>query len=74
MINMKSRNGSESMAVVCYILFLSHVCYILFSCSSFMYGICILHFIYINVHKCLQVSLMILVMGIFFKWLRAVQN
>ena len=66
MINMKSRNGSESMAVVCYILFLSHVCYILFSCSSFMYGICILHFIYINVHRCFQVSLMILVMGNFF--------
>ena len=66
MINMKSRNGSESMAVVCYILFLSHVYYILFSCSSFMYGSCILHFIYVNVHRCLQVSLMILVMGNFF--------
>jgi len=66
MINMKSRNGSESMAVVCYILFLSHVCYILFSCSSIMYGSCILHFIYVNVHRCLQVSLMTLViMGVF---------
>jgi len=67
MINMKSRNGSESDVIyVCYIIFLSHVCYILFSCSSFMNDICILHFIYINVHRCLQVSLMILVMGNFF--------
>jgi len=66
MTNMKSRNGSESDAI--------YVCHILFSCTSFMYGSCILHFVYVNVHRCLQVSLMILVMGIFFKWLRAVQN
>ena len=48
MTNMKSRNGSESDAI--------YVCHILFSCTSFMYGSCILHFIYVDVHRCLQVS------------------
>jgi len=51
MINMKSRNGSESDVIyVCYILFLSHVCYILFSCSSFMYGSCMLYSIFLQLY------------------------
>ena len=79
MTNMKSRNDSESDVIyVCHILFSCdaiYVCHILFSCTSFMYGSCILHFVYVNVHRCLQVSLMTLVMmGIFFKWLRLVLN
>jgi len=91
MINMKSRNGSESDVIyVCYILFLSHVCYILFSCSSFMYGSCMLYFIflqfiyvwqlYLTFHLC-QCSQMSSSESddssdgeFFLKWLRAVQN
>ncbi|XP_066344631.1 uncharacterized protein [Miscanthus floridulus] len=42
-----------------------HICVVLYGSS--LYGSCILHFIYVNVHRCLQVSLMILVMGNFFK-------